>query len=76
VTFGIHDPVYGENLASWVVISPNSKLTATALVLFCNENLPEKKRPKYIELVKEIPKNNRGKIDRKAAKKAWEDIHK
>ena len=75
VTFGIPDPVYGEDLVSWVVISPDSKLTAKALARFCDKNLPEKKCPKSIELVKEIPKNARGKIDRKAARRSWDNIH-
>ncbi len=38
---------------------------------YCAESLPEAKRPKMIEIVQEIPKNNRGKIDRNAAREQW-----
>ena len=71
VTFGIPDPVYGENLVSWITASATSSLTISDLTSYCVENLPEAKRPKTIEIVEEIPKNHRGKIDRNAAKDLW-----
>jgi len=72
VTFGIPDPVYGENIASWVTISSNSKMSTEDLERYCTENLPEAKRPKSIEIVEDIPKNHRGKIDRNVAKELWQ----
>jgi acyl-CoA synthetase (AMP-forming)/AMP-acid ligase II len=72
VTFGISDPVYGENLVSWVTVSAASNLSIADLTRYCMENLPDAKRPKTIEIVKEIPKNNRGKIDRNATKELWQ----
>lgn len=71
VTFGVPDPVYGENPVSWVTVSTNSNLNIADLTGYCVENFPEAKRPKKIEIVEEIPKNNRDKIDRNAAKDLW-----
>jgi len=76
VTFGIPDPVYGEELVSWVVSAPGHRLTIQDLKGFCAEKLPEQKRPKYIQLVKDIPKNKRGKIDREKAKLDWQTSQK
>ena len=72
VTFGVPDPVYGENIASWVTISSDSRISTEDLIRYCTENLPEAKRPNTIEIVEEIPKNHRGKIDRNAAKELWQ----
>jgi acyl-coenzyme A synthetase/AMP-(fatty) acid ligase len=72
VTFGIPDPVYGENLVSWVTVSTDSSLSIVDLDGYCVENLPEAKRPRKIEIVEEIPKNHRDKIDRNAAKDLWQ----
>ncbi|NKB19607.1 MAG: AMP-binding protein [Alphaproteobacteria bacterium] len=72
VTFGIPDPVYGENIISWVTASPDSDLNLVDLTNHCAENLPGAKRPNSIEIVEAIPKNNRGKIDRNAAKELWQ----
>ena len=71
VTFGIPDPVYGENLVSWVTASADSSLSIADITSYCAENLPDAKRPKTIAIVEEIPKNHRGKIDRNATKELW-----
>ena len=71
VTFGVPDPVYGENIVSWVTTSSASAQGEMDLMRYCEENLPEAKRPKAIEIVQEIPKNNRGKIDRNTAREKW-----
>ncbi len=76
VTFGIPDPVYGENLVCWVTASSAIDLDAEILNSYCSEVLPEAKCPKYVEIVTEIPKNNRGKIDRNAARDLWQDNNK
>ncbi|MFT5439767.1 MAG: acyl-CoA synthetase (AMP-forming)/AMP-acid ligase II [Alphaproteobacteria bacterium] len=64
--FGIPDPVYGESVAGWVTQRAGANLTVSALADFCAERLPEAKRPTVIEIVKELPRNDRGKIDRNA----------
>ena len=73
-TFGVPDAVYGEEVASWVTIKPGQTLTPEDLASHCAARLPEAKCPKHIEIVDEIPKNDRGKIDRNAARATWEAI--
>ena len=73
-TFGIPDPVYGEEVASWVTVMPGHTLTPEDLATHCAAHLPEAKCPKHIEIVDEIPKNDRGKIDRNAARASWEAV--
>lgn len=71
-TFGVPDPVYGEAVASWVTRKPGQALTPEDLASHCATHLPEAKCPKHIAIVDAIPKNDRGKIDRNAARAAWE----
>ena len=73
-TFGIPDPVYGEGVASWVTGMPGHTLTPEDLAIHCAAHLPDAKCPKHIEIVDEIPKNDRGKIDRNAARASWEAV--
>lgn len=69
--FGIADPVYGESVAGWVTQRAGADLTVAELSSFCAERLPEAKRPSVIEIVEELPRNDRGKIDRNAISAAW-----
>jgi acyl-CoA synthetase (AMP-forming)/AMP-acid ligase II len=71
-TFGIPDPIYGEEVASWIALKPGLSATPDELSAHCASLLPDAKCPKYIEIVDAIPKNDRGKIDRNAARAAWE----
>jgi acyl-CoA synthetase (AMP-forming)/AMP-acid ligase II len=70
-TFGVPDAIYGEEVASWVTAKPGASLTPEALAAHCAARLPEAKRPKHIQIVDAVPKNDRGKIDRNAARAAW-----
>jgi acyl-coenzyme A synthetase/AMP-(fatty) acid ligase len=71
-TFGVPDPIYGEEVASWVSVKPGQTLTPEDLATHCAAHLPDAKCPKHIEIVDNIPKNDRGKIDRNAARAAWD----
>lgn len=75
-TFGVPDTVYGEEVASWVTVKAGHTLTTERLVEHCAAHLPEAKCPKHMEIVDIIPKNDRGKIDRNAARNAWEAAQK
>ncbi|MDA1323578.1 MAG: fatty acid--CoA ligase family protein, partial [Proteobacteria bacterium] len=71
-TFGVPDPIYGEEVASWVSLKTGRSVTPDDLATHCAAHLPDAKCPKHIEIVDAIPKNDRGKIDRNAARAAWE----
>ena len=71
--FGIPDSVYGEAVAGWITLRPGASIDEVTLKAFCAENLPEEKRPVEIAIVDELPRNDRGKIDRNAIRRLWED---
>jgi len=71
-SFGIPDPVFGEQVAAWVVVRPGTALSTADIAAHCAAALPEAKRPRTIEIVASLPKNARGKIDRNAIRAAWE----
>jgi acyl-coenzyme A synthetase/AMP-(fatty) acid ligase len=63
---GLPDAIYGEEVAGFVVLSPGASLSQDEILAHCRTRLPAFKAPKSIYLVHELPKNSRGKIDRKA----------
>ena len=71
-TFGVPDPIYGEEVASWVTVKAGKSVTPDDLATHCAAHLPDAKCPKHFEIVDDIPKNDRGKIDRNAARATWE----
>ena len=71
VTFGIPDTVYGENIVSLATISDSSNVSVSELMKYCKNSLSSIKCPKTIEIIENIPKNDRGKIDRNAARELW-----
>ena len=63
---GIPDPIYGEEVVGFVTLSPGATLSDEEIITHCRAKLPLFKAPKSILVLDEIPKNSRGKVDRKA----------
>jgi acyl-CoA synthetase (AMP-forming)/AMP-acid ligase II len=63
---GVPDPVYGEEVVGFVTLSRGATLSSDEIVTHCRSRLPPFKAPKSILILNEIPKNSRGKVDRKA----------
>jgi long-chain acyl-CoA synthetase len=61
-TIGIPDPLYGEEVTSFVVLKDGANAAADDLIAFCRERLADYKCPKTIRLVMEIPKGPTGKL--------------
>lgn len=70
-TIGVPDPVYGEEVVSYVTPRPGVALAEADIHAFCADTMPEFKRPKRIVLSADILKNERGKIDRSALVESW-----
>jgi len=70
-TVGVPDPVYGEEVVSYVVARPGANLDAAQLLRYCAATLPAFKAPKRIVLADALPKTERGKLDRKALAARW-----
>lgn len=62
-SFGIPDPIAGERVAA-IVRSTDKALDALTLIQWCRDNARADAVPSRIEIVDEIPKNDRGKIAR------------
>ncbi|MGH6671550.1 MAG: class I adenylate-forming enzyme family protein [Xanthobacteraceae bacterium] len=69
-TVGVPDPIYGEEVVSYVVTRPGAPADAENLLRYCAA-LPAFKAPKRILLADALPKTERGKLDRKALTERW-----
>ncbi len=72
---GIPDKVYGEEVVAYVVAREGSGLTEEAVIAHCATDLAPFKRPKRIVFTDALPKNERGKLDRKALTESWKRDH-
>jgi long-chain acyl-CoA synthetase len=61
-TIGVPDPLYGEEVATFVVLKEGGVLTEEALISFCREQLADYKCPKTVRFVSDIPKGPTGKL--------------
>ena len=75
-TVGVPDQTYGEEVVSFVVARPGTKIDVEDLLRYCSTLLPTFKAPKQIVLSDHLPKTARGKLDRKALTERWIDSHR
>ncbi|MCG6879627.1 MAG: long-chain fatty acid--CoA ligase [Deltaproteobacteria bacterium] len=59
---GIPDHKWGEAIKAVVALLPGQSATEEELIAFCRDNIASYKKPKSVDLVSELPKNNYGKI--------------
>jgi len=68
---GIPDRIYGEEVIAYVVAQPGSRLSAQDIIAHCGRYLAAFKTPKDVLFVDALPKNARGKLDRKQLAASW-----
>ena len=68
---GLPDPVWGEKIVAAVVVHPESDLTSEIVEAHCKENLLAWKCPKELLFVKELPKNQMGKVLKEKVKELF-----
>ena len=61
-TIGVPDPLYGEEVAAFVVLKEGSPASEENLIAYCKQSLADYKCPKSIRIVGEIPKGPTGKL--------------
>jgi len=61
-TIGVPDPLYGDEVATFVVLKEDGSAGADELIAFCRQRLADYKCPKTIRVVEEIPKGPTGKL--------------
>ena len=59
---GIPDTDWGEAVKAVVSTVPGSEVSEESLIDFCKQHIASYKKPKSIDFVDELPKNNNGKI--------------
>ncbi len=59
---GAPDPKWGEAVTAVVAAVPGREVSGEELIEFCRERIASYKKPKRVEFVDELPKNNYGKI--------------
>ena len=75
-TIGIPDPIYGEEIACYVVARPEGELSAEEVIAHCAAKLPDFKQPKHVYFVGQLPKSDRGKVLRDDLKTLWAKQHR
>ena len=70
-TVGVPDPIYGEEIAAFVVARPGTTVRPENVISGCAVHLPDFKLPKSVFVVDSLPKSDRGKIRREALKTLW-----
>ena len=61
-TIGIPDPLYGEEVAAFIVLKDGASASEAELITHCQAELADYKCPKTIRIVKDIPKGPTGKL--------------
>jgi acyl-CoA synthetase (AMP-forming)/AMP-acid ligase II len=59
---GVPDSKWGEAIKAVIALVPGRKATEKELIAFCKENIASYKKPKSVDFVENLPKNNYGKI--------------
>lgn len=59
---GVPDAKWGEAIKAVVSLTPGQSTTEEELIAFCKANIASYKKPKSVDFVDELPKNNYGKI--------------
>lgn len=68
---GVPDPIWGEEIACYVVATEGASLTAADIIMHAGQALPEFKRPRFVEFVDSLPKSDRGKVRRDDLRTIW-----
>jgi long-chain acyl-CoA synthetase len=58
---GVPDEVYGEAVAAYLELAPGAGVTPDEIVAHCRRHLAGYKKPKYVRVVDELPRNSSGK---------------
>ena len=69
---GVPDEILGEVIKLFVVLKEGAQLTEDDIIKHCRKNLEEIKVPRYIEFLNEMPKNERGKVNKLALSRVSE----
>jgi long-chain acyl-CoA synthetase len=75
-TIGVPDPLYGEEVAAFVVLKDGLKVSEEELISYCTARLADYKCPKSVRIVKDIPKGPTGKLLKRELAKVYPNTSK
>ena len=71
---GVPDDKWGEAIKAVVALAPGANSSEEELIAFCKDHLASYKKPKFVDFVEELPKNNYGKVvKRELRERYWAD---
>ncbi|MCG8345457.1 MAG: AMP-binding protein, partial [Chlorobiales bacterium] len=59
---GVADPDLGEEIAAFIALRPEARLSADEVVAFCRDHLARYKYPRHVRFAAELPKGPAGKV--------------
>ena len=68
---GVPDAIYGEEVVAFAVMKPGTVGSPLELLEYCSAALGDFKAPKQLIFIEEIPRNDRGKVNREALLERW-----
>lgn len=74
-TIGVPDPIWGEEVVSYVVLTPGHDLSVEMITAHCRKRLAAGKVPRLIIFQEKLPRTDRGKLDRNALRTHWRMNH-
>jgi acyl-CoA synthetase (AMP-forming)/AMP-acid ligase II len=70
---GVPDPRWGEAVKAVVALVPGTSMSGRELIDFCKDHIASYKKPKTVDFVEALPKNNYGKVlKRELRARYWE----
>ncbi|MBV8856337.1 MAG: AMP-binding protein [Acidobacteria bacterium] len=69
--FGVPDPLYGEDVAAFVVLKDGRDATGEEIAAYCREHLADYKCPKTVRVVNALPKGPTGKVLKRELQALW-----
>jgi long-chain acyl-CoA synthetase len=68
---GVNDPKFGEGIKAVCVCTGSGQLDAQSVIQFVGSRIAGYKKPRWVEFVDQLPKNQAGETDREAVKKDY-----
>ena len=68
---GVPDSKWGEAVKAVVSLAPGKTVTEEDLIIYCQNNIASYKKPKSVDFVTELPKNNYGKILKRELRESY-----
>lgn len=74
---GVPDQIWGESVKACVVLREGHDVTELEIIQYCQYHLASFKKPKSVDLFKELPKSSNGKILKRKLREAyWEGLER